>query len=135
MVALSPTVSECAIMPNTSRNRTPNPIETSGEPPYDDDMEVRIAKLEEFAADTKERLVKIETRLEQTATKADLAESVNELIRWIVGVAIGIGVAAVTVMSFVLNNAVPRAPVQPQTPIIIYAQPAPAASLVAPRKD
>jgi hypothetical protein len=37
-------------------------------------MEARIQKLEEFAADAKERLVKIEARLEQTATKSDLAE-------------------------------------------------------------
>jgi len=40
-------------------------------------MEARIAKLEDFAADTRERLVKIETRLEQTATKADLANAVD----------------------------------------------------------
>jgi len=111
-----------------------NPVAAGGEPPYDEDMEARIAKLEEFAADTKERLVRIETRLDQMATKADLAElkaqlqhSVNELIRWMVGIALGISVTAITVMTFVLNNATPKAPAQPPTPIIIYTQPAPAA--------
>lgn len=116
-------------------NPIPNPIASGGRPTYDEDMEARIAKLEEFAADTKERLVKIEARLEQTVTKAELHQVTNELIRWMVGLAVGGSVASVTVMTFVLNNAVPKAPLQPQVPIVIYAQPAPAASLPAPRKD
>lgn len=37
-------------------------------------MEERLIKLEEFASETRERLAKIELRLEQTATKADIAE-------------------------------------------------------------
>lgn len=96
-------------------------------------MEERIVKLEEFAADTKDRLVRIESRLDQMATKADLAEkvgelkteiqrSVNEMIRWMVGTAIGLGVAAITVITFVLNNATPKTPPLPPTPITINTQ-------------
>lgn len=96
-------------------------------------MEDRIEKLEAFAADTRDRLARIESRLDQMATKADLAEkvgelkteiqrSVNEMIRWMVGTAIGLGVAAITVITFVLNNAMPKAPPPPPTPITINTQ-------------
>lgn len=37
-------------------------------------MERRVEKLESTAADIQVRLVRIETRLEQTATKADLSD-------------------------------------------------------------
>lgn len=81
-------------------------------------MEARIVKLEDFATDTRARLVHIEARLEHMATKEDLAEvraeiqrRANDLIRWMVGIALGICVAATTVMTFVLNNAVPKAPI------------------------
>ncbi|WP_432377583.1 hypothetical protein [Duganella sp. P38] len=96
-------------------------------------MEDRFEKLEAFAADTRDRLARIESRLDQMATKADLAEkvgelkteiqrSVNEMIRWMVGTAIGLGVAAITVITFVLNNATPKAPPPPPTPITINTQ-------------
>lgn len=96
-------------------------------------MEERVEKLEEFAADTRDRLSRIESRLDQMATKADLAEkvgelkteiqrSVNEMIRWMVGTAIGLGVAAITVITFVLNNATPKTPPMPPTPITINTQ-------------
>ena len=100
---------------------------------YDGPMEARIAKLEEFATDAKERLVKIETRLDQTATKGDLHEQTSTMVKWIVGTVTGLGLAGITIMTFVLNNAVPKVPAAPPVqpaPIIIYAQPAPA--VVAP---
>jgi len=98
-------------------------------------MEARIAKLEEFASDTKERLVRIEARLELTATKAELNEKIQalqidmhkgfaDMIKWMVGLTIVMGATAVTVMTFVLNNAVPKAPLPaPQPPVIVYPQP------------
>lgn len=55
-----------------------------GGPPYDGGMEARVAKLEDFAQDTRERLVRIETRMESFATKADLAEAKNSIIMWVV---------------------------------------------------
>lgn len=82
-------------------------------------MEPRVAKLEDFAVDTRERLTRIETRLDQTATKADVHEMSASMVKWMVGTAAGLGVAAITVMTFVLNNATPKsAPVAPM-PIII----------------
>ncbi len=113
---------------------------------YDDwmDIEHRVVRLEEFAAVTGERLARIESRLDETATKADLTDlraglraeihsSANDTIRWIVGVGIGLGVAGITIITFVLNNATPKAPPTPPAPITIYAHPAsPAAQAPAP---
>jgi len=105
--------------------------------PYDGwlDIEHRVVKLEEFAAVIGERLARIEARLDQTATKADLSDpraalradihsSANDTIRWIVGMSIGLGVAGIT--TFLLNNATPKVPPAPGAPITIYTQPAPA---------
>jgi hypothetical protein len=83
-------------------------------------------RMDQVFADTRERLAKIETRLDQTATKADVAELSATLVKWIVGMATGMGIAGITVMTFVLNNAVPKsAPVPPPapTPIVIQLPP------------
>lgn len=126
------------------------------------DIDNRVIRLEEFASVTGERLARIESRLEDTVTKADLAGQVgelkaelaekvgelksdihrtaNETIRWIVGMGVGLGVAAITIITFVLNYATPKAPVTPVTsaaPITIYTQPVtpavPAPSAPAPK--
>lgn len=93
---------------------------TGGEPPYDDQMEARLDKLETFAETSRERLARIETKLDAVATKGEIHDLKAELIKWVVATAVGLGVAAITVMTFVLNNAVPKtaAAVQP-APIII----------------
>lgn len=46
----------------------------NGAPPGGNDMEKRVERLEATVTDVQVRLVRIETRLEQTATKADLNE-------------------------------------------------------------
>ena len=89
-------------------------------------IESRLDKLEEFAVEARERLAKIEAGLERMATKADLVELSATLVKWIVGMAVGMSVAAVTVMTFVLNNAVPKVaavPPAPPAPIIIQMPP------------
>lgn len=55
-----------------------NPVAGGGGPPYDGEMEARIARLEEFVVEERTglraidvRLGKIEVRLDVTATKAD----------------------------------------------------------------
>ena len=103
-------------------------------------MEDRIAKLEEFAVETRDRLARIEARLEQMVTKADLHElsaKMQELnaatIRWIIGIGAGISIGAVTVMTFVLNNAVPRPTAQVVPPVVIQLPP-PAAPAAVPVK-
>lgn len=103
-------------------------------PPEDsidnDPMESRVLKLEDFALDTRDRLTRIETRLDATATKADLAilegsmrtdmhRGFGDVVKWVVGTAVGLGVAGITVMTFMLNNAAPKTPTQAQPPIII----------------
>lgn len=92
----------------------------------DGDMEARVAKLEDFAKDTSEklvgigeRLVRIETRMEAFATKADLHDMTSQMIKWVVGAAVGLGIAGITVMTFVLNNAIPKAQTAQPAPIII----------------
>ena len=82
-------------------------------------MEERILRLENFALDTAERLARIEARLEQTATKADLAAAITDLVKWMVGTAIVLGATGITVITFVLNNATPKAPLAPPAPIVI----------------
>ena len=55
-------------------------------------MEARVAKLEEFAKDTRDRLVRIESRLDNIdrnlsahfATKADVTDAKNSIIMWVV---------------------------------------------------
>jgi hypothetical protein len=94
-------------------------------------MEARIEKLEEFAIDVRERLMKIETRLDQTATKADLEGLRSEVhkgfadtIRWVIGTAVIMAAAAITIMTFVLNHAVPprNAPQQLVSPAPVIFQ-------------
>lgn len=93
-------------------------------------IEPRLVKLEEFATETRERLAKIEARLEQMATRADMHEGFNRIITWIVGVAIVLSTTAVTLMTFVLNNAIPRAAGSQPAPIVITVpQPAPPQTL------
>lgn len=100
-----------------------------------DAMEAGLAQFEQFAAEARQRFARIETRLDQTATKADLFDAVGGLraamhqdslgmIKWIVGTAAGLAAAAVTVMTFVLNYATP--PRNMPVPIV-RAAPAPAA--------
>lgn len=99
-------------------------------------MEARIEKLEDFVVETRDRLTKIETRLDQTATKADLAglesrmhKGFAEMIRWVVGSAIVLGATAITVITFVLNYASPPrnppAPTVQPAPIVIQIPPYP----------
>jgi hypothetical protein len=43
----------------------------------------------------------------------------NSMVKWVIGTMFGACVAAVTVMTFVLNNATPRAGILPQAPLLI----------------
>lgn len=102
-------------------------------------MDARVKKLEELAEQSRTelreidvRLTKIEARLDQTATRSDVTDAVNGQIKWIVGTAVALGASAITVMTFVLNNAVPKPLTQPAaqpTPIIITV---PATAATAP---
>lgn len=54
-------------------------VDGSHEPPDNGDMEARVAALESTVTDIRERLAKIEVRLESTSSKADVAEVRAEL--------------------------------------------------------
>lgn len=122
---------------NPPRLVSPRSLQSEQEPPDNGGMEARVLKLEDFAVETRDRLTRIETKLDATATKSDLADLKSEMhkgfsdmLKWIVGTGF-VGMAAmVTVMAFVLNNAVPKAAPQSQVPIIINVPAAaPAATL------
>jgi hypothetical protein len=119
-------------MPADPAHQPPRQLERPDSQPYDEGMRSRIDKLEHFADETRVRLARIEARLDSIeqnmATKADLQQALNAHIKWTVGTAVGLGVAAITVMTFVLNNAIPKpAPVIPAAPIVLTVPPAPAA--------
>lgn len=75
------------------------------------------------------RLVKLEALVTTLATKADVEKATHDLTKWVVGTMVGGVGIFVVLMTFVLNNAIPKqqtAPAGP-APIIIQvpAQPAP----------
>lgn len=96
-------------------------------------MEAGSTQFEEFAAETRERFARIETRLDQMVTKAEFIEAIGNLraemhkeststVKWIVGTAVVLGASAITVITFVLNYATP--PRNPTVPVV-QAAPAP----------
>lgn len=110
----------------------PPPSGGNGGSPHNDPMEPRISALE----------ARLDTLVPTLATKGDLAElktemhkGFAEMIKWIVGSALA-GIAVfITVMTFVLNNAVPKTPVAqsaPSTPIIINVPSAAAPAVPTP---
>jgi len=100
-------------------------------------MDERIARLEEFATDARERLTRIEARqselaahqLELTgkvsALQVEMHKGFADMIKWVVGTAIVLGGTALTVITFVLNNATPKAAPTPPQSVVVYTQPVP----------
>jgi hypothetical protein len=82
-------------------------------------MESRVQRLEADIATIKADLAVVKANY---TTKADLAELESRLIKWMVGTALGLGASAITVtaitVTFVLNNAVQKAPAS-VAPIVI----------------
>jgi len=131
----------------------PHEFDNPRPPAEDGRMEVRVTKLEADVVEIRERLIRIETRLDQTATKEDLERAVATVIKWSIGLMFGFTTMTIIVMTFVLNYAAPpqgrfakleaavaAAPAQP-APIIINIppgalqwQPAPEGAQPSPRK-
>ena len=93
-----------------------NRVTTSGAPPYDGDMEARVAKLEALAEKTGERLGVIErdvaiiksnyaTREDLQAAKADLHKAMNDqtwkIITWMTGISTALVAATFFLVRFV----------------------------------
>lgn len=100
-----------------------------------DGIDKRLDGVEQRLAGVETSVKVIESKLDTFATKADLHEMSSSMIKWMVGTAVGLGAAAITVMTFVLNNAAPKVPpTAPQPPIIINVPAAPVAPPVPPAK-
>jgi tetrahydromethanopterin S-methyltransferase subunit G len=81
---------------------------TTPRPPAEDGrMEVRVTKLETDVVEIRERLIRIETRLEQTATKEDVERMGTTIVKWCIGLMFGFTTSTIVVMTFVLNYAAP----------------------------
>ena len=96
-----------------------------GKPEEDiDAIKARIAEVEKA-------VVRIDASLPSLATKADVQEASSSTVKWLVGTALAGTAALVTIMTFVLNNAVPKPSTvnQPPTILIIPA----AAQLIQPQ--
>jgi uncharacterized coiled-coil protein SlyX len=92
-----------------------------------DRFEGRMDRLDKHVNETRLEIQSMNVRLAQLdhmATKSDLQQAINSMVKWVVGSMLGAGVAGVTIMTFVLNNATPKvAPASP-APIIIQLPPA-----------
>jgi hypothetical protein len=79
-----------------------------GDPPYDGGMEARVATLEEFAQDTRDRLTRIEVAM---ATKGDVSDIRSEMHKaftdqtWrIVGAMLTFGTLLTAAVFFIAKN-------------------------------
>lgn len=105
-------------------------------------MGAGLTKLDEFIAESREQFARVEARLDQTVTREDLVrlrvemhEQFVGMIRWMVGTAVVLGAAGITVITFVLNYAtsagnlpplVQSVPSTAPPPVIIQLPPYPA---------
>ena len=103
--------------------------------------EVLDARLETIATRMDGRIATLEVKIDGKFAgvdakfaefRTDLHKGFADMTKWIVGTVIGVAAVTITIMTFVLNNAVPKSaatPVAQPAPIIVYAQPAPPASV------
>lgn len=110
------------------------PVDGGGGPPHNGDMEARLAKLEALIPTlaTKEEVVKLrgetregfaDVRAAIETVRTDMHKGTAEIIKWMVGLTFGLGATAIVVMTFVLNNATPKAPAATSQPPIIINVP------------
>lgn len=94
-------------------------LDKTGGPPKDTGMEERVAKLEAIIPTlaTKADLLEVKGDLSREIenTRTQIVEAKSSIIQWVVGTAVGISVAAITIITFVLNNAIPRQAAPPPT--------------------
>ncbi|MDN8617828.1 hypothetical protein [Variovorax ginsengisoli] len=67
-------------------------------------MEARVAKLEDFALDTRERLARIETRLDGFATREDLHKEIGAQTWRIIGAMVTLGTLLSGIVFFIARN-------------------------------
>lgn len=92
------------------------------------------ARFEAADARVETRLAAIELKMDVqfAELKSEIHRGNADTIKWVAGIVVSVMALGLTIMTFVLNNAVPKAPVlsgAPATPIVIYTQPQPAGTL------
>lgn len=69
-----------------------------------DDMEARVAKLEDFAQDTRERLARIEARMDTFATKEDLQRELHTQTWRVIGALLTAGTLLTGIVYYIARN-------------------------------
>ncbi|WP_219718356.1 hypothetical protein [Xanthomonas arboricola] len=103
--------------------RSPTPLVNGTEPPDDGAMD--------------DRLTKLEALVPTLATKADVEKASHDVTKWLVGTMVGGIGLFIVIMTFVLNNAIPKAtapPPQQAAPIVIQLPAQPPAANPSPSK-
>lgn len=67
-------------------------------------MEARVVALEEFAIETRDRLARIETRLDTFLTKADLHQELHSMTWKLLGGAISVASALAGIVYWIARN-------------------------------
>ncbi len=67
-------------------------------------MEARVIALEEFAVETRDRLARIETRLDTFVTKADLHQELHAMTWKLLGGAMSVASALVGIVYWIARN-------------------------------
>jgi hypothetical protein len=97
-------------------------VEGGGGGGHDGSMEARVAILEAL-------IPTLATKGDVSELRAEMHGGFADVVKWVIGTAIVAGGLGLTIMAFVLNNAVPKAPsAQPTLAPIVIQVPAPQGS-------
>ena len=87
-------------------------------------------RLDAFEANVNGRFAELNAKIDKLGAdlRKEIAESSARMVQWMVGIFLASMAIFITVMTFVLNNAVPKAapaapPLQPMAPVIIHLSP------------
>lgn len=89
------------VVPFVSPPPRPQVERGGGDGPSDGDMEARVRELEKTMTDVRERLAKIDGRLEHTATKNDVSQVESTLLKWFIGTALALASLAFVAAKFI----------------------------------
>jgi len=85
----------------------PHEFDKPHPPAEDGRTEVRVTRLEVEVMEHRERMARLEERLDKMATKEDVERMGATIIKWCIGLMFGFTTSTIVVMTFVLNYASP----------------------------